>query len=417
MKKNLLLLLLIVSSSFINNVTAQKVFIDGYIIRNDGSIIYGKIESVKKDNTPAECIFRWFDIAHPLIYKPGDIKAFGFLGGNRYDTKKIKNRQVFISCLASGSANLYYDGKTMYVETEETSAPVPLTKGNAEMILAGNSVTASGFRDVLQKTLNGKPGFSLPEKINLDKKSVTGIVSSYNRQSGKASQVYAETNQNLYFGEMSNAGKFKFTYGVTAGITELKFKATDIDLYNSIFLPQMTSYKIIPTGGIFVEKQLSRIKDIIDLHAEISFLNNNMYLFNIEEQKNYPYMTIRSDIFIKYSAIKAPVYLQFNLSQKKIVPYISVGGFYSYLAGASYKRNYETEDSNNNVRQFTDNSLTIKNKEYGWLAGFGIKYKINPKTSAFIQGRYESGSGIYYSAQDPLSQSSSSISILAGVKF
>jgi len=416
MKKNLLLFFLIVSSAFLNNVTAQKVFIDGYIIRNDGSVIYGKIESVKKDNTPSVCTFKWFDVAHSLVYKPGDIKAFGFRGGSRYDTKKIKNRLVFISCLASGNANLYYDGKTMYVETEKTASPVPLTKGNADMIFAGNPVSTSDFRDVLQKTLENKQGFSLPEKINLDKKTVTGIVSSYNSNNVKASHVYAETNQNIYFGEMSNAGKFKFTYGVTAGITGIKFSATDTDPYTSVFLPKMTSYKFIPTGGIFVEKQLTRIKDIIDVHAELSFLNNNMYLYNFEEQKSYPYLTIRSDIFIKYSAIKAPVYLQFNFSQKKIVPYMSVGGYYSYLAGTSYRRDYETEDRDYVVRQFSDNSITIKNKELGWLVGFGIRYKINPKTSAFIQGRYEGGSGIY-SAQDPLSQGSVAISILAGVKF
>ena len=417
MKKNLLLLLLIVSSSFINNVTAQKVYMDGYIIRNDGSVIYGKIESVKKDNTPSECVFKWFDLAHPLIYKPGDIKAFGFRGGSRYDTKKIKNRQVFVSCLASGDASLYYDGKTMYVETAETATPVPLTKGNADMILAGTTVNTSGFRDVLQKTLKDKAGFSVPEKTSLDKKSVTNIIASYNNSTGKPSHIYAVTNQNLYYSEMSNAGKFKFSYGPTAGMTGIKFEAIDKNIYSGVFLPKMTSYKFVPTAGFFVEKQLSKVKDIVDFHAELSFMNNKMYLFDIEEQKSYPYLTIRSDIFINYTAIKAPVYLQFNLSQKKIVPYISVGGFYTYLAGTSYRRSYETEDRNSVVRQFTDNSLTINNKEYGWLAGFGIKYKINPKTSAYIQGRYEAGSGIYASPQTELKQSSASISILAGIKF
>jgi|WetSurMetagenome_2_1015567.scaffolds.fasta_scaffold01165_4 hypothetical protein len=415
MRKYFLLFLITISSSCFYNAGAQKVFIDGYIIRNDGSIIHGRIESVKKDKTPSECVFKWFELARPLIYKPGEIKSFGYIHGSRYDTKRLKGKNIFIECLASGEVNLFHDGKTMYVEAKDAQF-TPLSKNEVDLVLSGNVVNTSNYRDLLAQLMKTKQGFKIPANISLNQKSITSLVAMYNVSSGAGSGVYSETSQNKEYEEMSNAGKLRVSYGVTCGMTGVKYVANCQEGYVDLYLPEMSSYTFVPSAGMYMEKQLSRVKDVIDFQAELLFIRNNMYIYNIQKELSYPYLTTRSDVFINYLAFKMPLYLQFNLSQGKFVPYMSAGWFFTYFSGTSYRRNYETQDRYNVIHQYTDNSISIKDFENGWMAGFGIKYKINPKRSVFIQGRYEYGSGIY-SASDPLNQRSASISILAGMKF
>lgn len=304
----------------------------------------------------------------------------------------------------------------MYVDAPGMAGLAPLSNKSAELYISGSTVNTSDFRDLLSKIMTGKEGFSVPVNLQLNKKSVTDLVALYNASSQTRSAVYTTTKRDRIYDEMSNDGKFRLSYGISGGMTGVKFAATNNEPNSNVVMPVMSSYAFNPGAGVFVEKQLStRVIDRIDFHAELFLTKSNIYLYN-EYEKSYLQYTVRSDIFIDYLSIKVPVFLKINLTKGKLVPSLYAGAFITQYVASDFTYNYETEDKYKVVRQYSENSLSVAKNEYGWLAGAGINYKLNPKNSIYLQGRFEKGSGIY-SSQISFSQSSTSISIVAGYKF
>ncbi len=408
MKKNLLLPLFILTSLISVECNAQKVFLDGYIIKNDGTVLYGYIEYLKNDCTPEECRFKWFEISESKTIKPGEIKTFGFLNGKRYDSKEIGGKNVFIECLVNGEIGLFFDGKKMYVEDSNIKL-TPLEKGATEIEKAGEKVKADGYKDLLSMMGNENGTIKVSPSLSLDKQSVLKLIRDYD-MNYPGCTIYSATTQTMLYSDYANSGGLSIRYGVTGGINASMYDAKIIS-GESIPFPEMDSYEITPVAGVFFEKRLSRVKDIISLRTELLLFKSNIYVFNSESNI---LGTTRSDYFIKLNGVKIPLYLQIGLRDKKFCPYLIEGGFVNFYSG-DYTRKWEYENSLNEVRQYEESPAGIRNTEYGLLSGVGFRYKINIKNYVYLQCSYQSGKGIYDVENEK--QSSKSISIVAAYCF
>ena len=73
MKRYLLVITLTVM--LCGTASAQSEFLNGYIIKKDGTFTYGLIKYIAKDYTVNECVFKWFDISSEYVFLPGDIEV------------------------------------------------------------------------------------------------------------------------------------------------------------------------------------------------------------------------------------------------------------------------------------------------------------------------------------------------------
>jgi hypothetical protein len=74
---------------------SQKIFREGYIIKNSGEKIEGLVEYYTGKRAPSTCVFKRFDIAMEVRYTADDIKAFGYKNGSRFDSALEENKRSF----------------------------------------------------------------------------------------------------------------------------------------------------------------------------------------------------------------------------------------------------------------------------------------------------------------------------------
>ena len=60
---------------------SQKIFREGYVIKNNKDTLNGIIQFSESSKAPQKCIFKRFDIAITIEYTPYEIKAFGYKNG------------------------------------------------------------------------------------------------------------------------------------------------------------------------------------------------------------------------------------------------------------------------------------------------------------------------------------------------
>ncbi len=313
--KNILLLCL-VPLLLVTSLTAkaQSNFQEGYIIKNDNKLIPGLIEFTGEDNTPSKCIFKWFDISQSITYSPSDIKGFGFVNGARFESVKLNKKLIFISCIVKGKVNLLYDGKTMYVENNDIGI-TPLSKKSVQLNLPDGKIETTDYKDLLKKLLTNTPSFSVPGNIALNTNEIKDLIARYNISSNSETRVFTANKKDVFYSEMQNTGAYRYRYGVIAGMNACRYKTVKYEDRRNVFAPEMTFFEYTPVAGIYVNRQLSKIKEKFSVQAEIQVFMNKIYLYN-EDNLHASYVS-KSDINISYTGIKIPIMFQYNILKGK----------------------------------------------------------------------------------------------------
>lgn len=407
MKRNLLTLLVIII--FTGFAAAQTEFMNGYVIKNDGSYTYGQVANISKDYSVDECLFRWFDISAEYTFKPGEIRAFGFVNGMRYKSIMSGRRGLFMACLTDGEVDLLYDGGKMYLDGAGIYL-LPLDNRSGSTILDGKVVNYSGYLALLDKLPDPGDEFTVPANLPLLPEKMAEVIAAYNRSQGADVTILAMKNPGGIYEEMRNLGEFVSNYGFIAGMNASRYDAAKVSTRNSLFLPEMSFFEVIPMAGVFYNRPLGRRTDLLSMHCELIAFKTNVYIYS--ETVSYS-NTTRSDINISYTGIKIPVALRLTFLEGSFKPYINAGVFTILSLGGKYTREGEVENSMHVVRPFTDNSLAVNRSIKGFLGGIGLKKEFTPKQSLSLEFRAEYGSGIYDS--DGLRQNTLSFNVIAGI--
>lgn len=389
--------------------SAQSEFMNGYIIKNDGSYSYGQVKFIAKGYLAKECVFRWFDISTEYVFLPEEINGFGFTYGMRFLSADIEGQNVFVSCLTDGDVDLLYDGKTLYLDGLELDM-VPVDDKSGSINSAGKMESYNGYRQLVEKLPDPENRFTPPADMTLKPERMAEVIASYNRSQGHSVSAFPASNPSGLFEEMHNLGAYKDNYGVLAGMNASKYSAKQ-SIYSG-FTPEMDFFEVVPLIGLWYNRPLSRAKDLFSFNAEVIAFRTNVYMYN--EFTTYAGVT-RSDINLSYTGIKLPLSFRISLGEGSLKPFFGLGGFGMINLGARYSREGEIENSFHVVRPFTDNSLLLNNSMFGALAGFGIKKELNPKQSFSLELRAEYGSGIYH--RQGISQKTLSFNIIAGIDF
>jgi hypothetical protein len=407
MKRYLLLFFLLLPLA--GSAYAQSEFINGYIIKHDGTRSEGQIKYISKDFTPKECVFRWFDISQSFDFRPGDIEAFGFIYGIKYKTVTIRGDKIFMACLADGEVDLMYDGSTMYLDGDGLRM-TPLNNRPGTVTFNGRSVDYIDYKDLLVKLDPGNRSFTTGD-LHLRPEEIKKVIEALNLSLDANVELFATSNPSGVFEEMRNMGAYMNSFGIIAGMNTSRYYAEKLSPLSG-FLPEMDFFELAPVMGVFYNRPLSRAKDVLALGAEVMVYKTNVYIYN----ESYDYRGIlRSDINMGYMGIKVPLYLQIRLLKGKFHPIFNAGGFIMLNSGTQYTREGEIESALHVVKPFTDNSIILKKKIVGAMAGIGIKQEINPRQFFFIEARAEIGSGLY--DWNALDQKTISLNLFVGIDF
>ncbi len=393
---------------------AQGDFTSGYIIRKDGSLVYGQIEYITKDFTPKVCVFRWFDISAVYSYGPGDIEAFGFTYGMRYNTAVVNGSKTFIACLAEGALDLLYDGSKLYLNGLGLDM-VQLDNSAGSFNAEGQMISFNGYRDLIEKLPDPENKFRAPPDISLKPEKMTEVIASYNRSQGSKATTFALINASGVYEEMRNQGAFLDHYGLLGGLNASKYLITKI-YHQHGYIPEMNFFEFSPLFGLFYNRSLSRKNDHFFFQAEVIAFRTNVYIYDEYYDEFYSLsQTYRIDINMGYTGLKVPLSFKVSFLKGSFKPFLDVGVFGMVNLDTRYTREIETEDLNHVVRSDSDNSVVLNNGIIGGLAGAGFIIDINPRQSIFLELRGETGSGLF-NIED-IAQKTISFNVVAGFDF
>ncbi len=405
------LLAAVMAIIFTGIASPQKEFLNGYVIKNDGSYTYGQVAFISKGYSVEECLFRWFDISVEYAFKPGEIKAFGFTYGMRYKSVMSGKRGFFMACLVDGEVDLLYDGKKMYLDGEGIDL-IPLDNGSGSAILDGNVVNYKGYRELLEKLPDPGNNFTVPQNLALSPERMAEVIAAYNKSRGADATILAMKNPEGIHEEMRNLGLIVSNYGFLAGMNASRYDVKKVRPVSVSFVPELNFFEVIPMAGAFYNRPLSRKSDLLSLNLEIMIFSTSIYMYS--ESVQY-YATTRSDITLSYTGIKMPLSLRLTFLEGSYKPFINAGLFTMVNLGGKYIREGEVENSMHVVRPFTDNSLTVSKTINGLLGGIGIKKEFTPKHSISLEFRVEHGSGIFN--LNGLKQNTTSLNVIAAIDF
>ena len=374
--------------------TAQDDFSNGYIIKNDGSLVYGQVKHIAKGFTPSECVFSWFDISTSFSFRPGDIEAFGFTYGMRFKTAVINGRQSFIACLTEGALDLLYDDNRLYLDGLGLDM-VLLDNSAGNVNVNGQVISFNGYRDLVEKLPDPEDKFRVPPDISLKPEKMKEFIAAYNRSQGYRTATFAVFNTSGVYEEMRNQGAFLNHYGVLGGINASKYPITEVYQQHG-YIPVMDFFEFSPLFGLFYNRSLSRKNDHFFFQSEVIAFRTNVYIYDEYFDEYYSLSTTnRIDINMGYTGLKVPLSFRLSFLRGSFKPFLDVGVFGMLNLSADYARGIETEDLNHVVRTYSDNSIVLNNRIVGGLAGAGFKIDINPRQSIFLDLSGEAGSGLY----------------------
>ena len=316
-----------------------------------------------------------------------------------------------MACLSDSYLDLLYDGSSLFLNGMGLDM-VPLGNDAGSINADGKMVSYNGFMDLIEKLPDPENKFTLPSDLSLKPEKMAEVISAYNESRGIKSAVFPVKNPSEVYDEMRNLGAYRNSYGVVAGMNASRYDASKTDITGTAFFPEMTFFEITPVAGMFYKRQLTRSKELMSVQAEVSVFRNNVYIYH--ESTDFGSIS-RSDINFGFTGIKTPLFIQFAISIGRYSPFLNVGGYSVMNLGGEYTRIGETESPTHVVRPFEDNSIVLKLGTYGVMAGAGVRMKINPRQSLFIELRAEKGTGIFES--NKIDQQTLSFNLFAGFNF
>jgi hypothetical protein len=394
------------------NLTAQKIYRDGYVVKKTGETLNGLVGFSINQKVPSYCDFKRFDIARLVKYKPEEVNAFGYTGGNRYESKSIDGKISFFEVIVQGKITLYQKDSQYFIDKENLGL-VALKNGPVKY-KANNEITEyKNLQDFLTYITEGKAG-PIPEPTDLNKE-IEAIIIEYNRSTGDPFYAY---NRQITEKQLSQkaleSGQSMNKFGVVTGVNIYMLNLTQLTI-SAVPEPETELASVI---GLTYERLLTRKNDRLALKVDLLYLRQTFY--NYQETIHYSGGIQRDDIYFSFRGIKIPIQFQYSLTGNRIIPYISVGGAYNYFLQKKYLRIEEFEVATHTVFTTEYQDFDLLPGEITAVAGIGMRTRLKENLILNIQGRFEMGTGIINPFREEkriLNQNSMQANILIGLTF
>ncbi len=426
MKKIDLLFLVIVISSFTGSLFAQKIFREGYIVKNSGESLTGLVGYSAKHGMPSVCTFKRFDIARTIVYSPGEIQAFGYWNGNRYESGEINGKMTYLEVIITGKIVLYQKGSRYFIEKDH-SGLIELGKGPFSYHSDEGNKEFRSLSEFLTFLTEGKAG-SVPENFSA-KNEIIPLITDYNKVSGAGYNVFNRSISEKQLSQQTwksgaNENRIGFVGGVNLYMLNQKLTPAMYRHPWAHYVPDPEK-ETGPVFGITYERLLSRRTDRFSARVDLLYNSQNFYCYG-ERSNNAGGTTTRDDANFNFKGIKVPLLIQYSFTGGRIVPYVNAGISYQYFIQTDYYHVYEIEDIMHEITTYEDRNMLFKTGELSGVGGVGVRARISGKLNLHLMLMVEAGQGIFLNkdptdvnltGNKPYIQNSIQSSLLLGITF
>ncbi|MBN2611505.1 MAG: outer membrane beta-barrel protein [Bacteroidales bacterium] len=303
-----------------------------------------------------------------IKYSPYDLKEYGFNNYKIFVSRDIQIqgsiKRVFLECITEGNIDLYYYRgrgiRTFYIEND-TSPLIEITK--KESIEGYNN-----FKTVLEEyTSNCEAAIKNINYLKYNRISFKRFIKSYNKC------------------EYKSPSYFKYGFITGFGIAKLNPSPIKETYYvNHFDFKHDKNF----TLGIFIDNPILAFN--FSFHSEILYSSNG-YSYSYSDKNT------DIDIVINTRSIKLPFLLKYTIPYTKFLPFVNLGGIYSYQLeneNMIYKSQKSTIDKYQldklsviEIVKVNETSL-VADHELGFCVGGGMGFKLNNSNSVFLELRY-----------------------------
>src|SRR5687768_10970934 len=399
---------------------AQSDFRSGYIVSLQGDTLKGQVNYKGDLKNALECNFRANESAEAKIYKPTELKGYGFAGGKFYESKKAKivNRQLnlankfdevpvagndsvnFMQVLVKGTAVLFYI-------KDATSAPHYFLQKNNEPLTeliylqATMENPKSGTRypyksknyvGILKNAFQDCP--TLPPRIDKTEFRPTelqNLVHAYNLCVSPTQSIIANMKP-----------KAKITWGALAGFntSKLQINVEGGFMSNTHYLHGSNYTASSPTAGIFLDISIPHSNEKLSVNNALYYTSRNYeshYTFtNSELEYSSPDIDYNYHVIYDFTILRLETALRYNLPAMKFAPYAQFGFSNNLMLSGNEEITLTRVhlDKEPDVREITDYLTPVFRKhQLGGIAGLGVKHALSDKLQLFLQANYEFNTG------------------------
>jgi hypothetical protein len=425
MKKTNALILFLIISVFSQNLFAQKVFREGYIIKKTGESFSGLVEYSAKQKIPDVCTFKRFDIARTVVYSPADIRAFGYRNGNRYESRELDNVTSFFEVLVTGKIVLYLKGSKYYIDKDQQGL-VELKSGEVTYNSVDGRKEFKSLQEFLGYITEGKTG-PVQAKFSL-KDEIVPMITTYNKLSGKSYNVFNRSiSEKQLTQDVWKSGAAKNRFGVLSGVNlynlNLKFNPDMSGIMETDYIPSPDKEMGL-AAGITYERLISRRTDRMSI--VINLLYNNQSFYSYSERSGNAGSTVRDDAWFSFTGIKMPVLFQYSITGGRFVPYFNAGAAYQFFLNTDYLHIAESESTSHEITTSEDQDMSFRQGELTGVGGLGVRTRIFTTMNLHLQLMIEAGQGLFLNElphdvngrqNKPYVQNSLQTTVLLGLTF
>jgi len=425
MKTTKLLLLILISLFPLQHLFAQKIFREGYIVKKTGESLTGLVEYSDKKDIPSICTFKRFDIARAITYTAGDIMAFGYRNGNRYEAKEVDGKVSFIEVIVAGKIALYMKGSKYYIEKDHLGL-MELRNGPVTYNYGDGKREFKSLPEFLTFVTEGKTG-TVSDKFNV-KNEIVPLITSYNKVSGNSYNVFNRSiSEKQLTMDAWKSGAARNKFGVVSGanlyMLNLKLNPDVYGLTSDAYVPTPET-EIGLVAGVTYERLISRRSDRFS--ARIDLLYNKQSFYSYSERENNVGGITRDDANFNFSGIKVPVLFQYSITGGRVVPYFNAGVAYQFFIDTYYLHVAEEENTFHEITTSQDQNMLFKSGELTGVGGLGVRTRIFSNLNLHLMVMVEYGQGIFqnvdptdvnYRKNKPYVQNSLQSSFLLGITF
>ena len=360
MKKyyHILFLLLLPGTLF-----SQTGFFNGFIVRLKGDTLHGLVYLSTDRNNMKRCVFKRFELAMPVTYKAGQLKAYGITDKRLYESTLKNGKWEFVEILVKGRYSLISErGKYKIEKDGETAA-----KANNESV----------------KELAGKfPGMVNTDSVKIKEKSLVHFIDRINKISGSSSEICKQSPSLSSFLDYTLLQN-QFEIGILAGGNldiSSQLSAPDNDTYLPLVKSKFNSYSSF-TLGAYCAYQMIR-------HPRLALVSDVLY--HKKSLHGYAYDSNSqtwNDAFIDITNVTASLMLRCYFGDAPTRMYMQVGGIFSVYQKGTIQQ--YTDYQVGNAITSDQSNHAFKSDSYGPRLGIGIEKRIHAR-KFFIQleGKY-----------------------------
>jgi hypothetical protein len=407
------LLLLIFTFLISGSLYSQKIFREGYIVKNTGESFTGLVGYNPDSKIPTSCIFKRFEIAYEVTYSPRQLKAFGYKNGKRYESVETDGKISFFETLVKGDISVYNKGSKYYLKKGDLS-PVEVKDGKNLWLVDGAQKEFDSLSDLLKYLTSGS-STEIRENLVL-KNDLVPVIAAYNKESGNFWNVY---NRSYSEKELTlsawRSGVNRNRFGILGGINLYILKINPSE--DNIFLPDPDN----ETGlmfGLSYERVISKKSDKLTFRTDLLYLQQDFYTYS--ERTLINGRISRDDAFFNFSAVKLPLLFQYSFTGNRIIPFLNGGLSGMIFLNKDYSHISEEETYGNDIRIYEDSDMVFNFGELSAAIGAGMKIRIINNTILSIEGRFEYGTGAFnksYPDKGYFTQHSIQTTFMIGVNF